>query len=215
MKKKKMLDPQIVRKRTELMMEHQLEELARFFGEFERYGEPYYAWLKSGQILTIRYYEDVKFMSKVFSTRITLELENIVMERSWKARLSFRGLKTISRLVWQPVKKSDQERIRFLNEWEGFNERLLSLCQSLDLITIELDYAKDARRLLVSILPYAGSYVWIKLPPAYCDIPLKPFEAEAIYEIVSLFVREFEQYQSSQTVQTENPWNMESAPGSC
>ena len=91
-------------------------------------------------------------------------------------------------------------RIHFLNEWEEFNDQLLPLCQRLDLITIELDYAKDANRLLVSILPYAGSYVWIKLPPAYCDIPLKPFEAETIYEIVSLFIREFGQYQGLQTV---------------
>lgn len=199
MKKKKLLDPQIVRKRTELMMERQLGELARFFGEFERYGEQYYAWLESGQSLNIRYYEDSKFMSKVFSTRITLEFEDMVMETSWKARLSFRGLKTISRLVWQPGPKSNPERTRFLNERKGFNERLLPLCRNLDLITIELDYAQDAKRLLVSILPYAGSYVWIKLPPAYCDIPLKPSEAETIYEIASLFVREFGQYQGLQT----------------
>lgn len=200
MKKKKLLDPQIVRKRTELMMERQLGELEKFFGEFERYNDQYYAWLKSGQSLNIRYYEDSKFMSKVFSTRITLEFEDMVMETSWKARLSFRGVKTISRLVWQADKKGTQDRIHFLNEWEEFNDQLLPLCQRLDLITIELDYAKDANRLLVSILPYAGSYVWIKLPPAYCDIPLKPFEAETIYEIVSLFIREFGQYQGLQTV---------------
>ena len=58
MKKKKLLDPQIVRKRTELMMERQLGELEKFFGEFERYNDQYYAWLKSGQSLNIRYYED-------------------------------------------------------------------------------------------------------------------------------------------------------------
>ena len=54
MKKKKLLDPQIVRKRTELMMERQLGELEKFFGEFERYNDQYYAWLKSGQSLNIR-----------------------------------------------------------------------------------------------------------------------------------------------------------------
>lgn len=200
MKKIKLLDPQIVRKRTQLMMERQLGELENFFGEFERSGDHYYAWPKSGQTISISYYEDSKFMSKVFSTKITLELEDVAMEQSWNARLSFRGIKTITSLIWQAAAKRDQERILFLNEQKQFNHRLLTLCQSLDLITIELDYSKDAGRLLVNILPYAGSYVWIKLPPAYCDIPLKGFEAEAIYEIVSLFAGEFARYRRLETV---------------
>ena len=29
------------------------KELARFFGEFERYGDQYYAWLESGQSLNV------------------------------------------------------------------------------------------------------------------------------------------------------------------
>lgn len=198
--KKKFLDPQIVIKRTGIMMDRQLGELSKYFGAFEKNGDSYYAWLPSGQSLSVCYYEDSKFMSKVFSTKITLELEDVVMERSWEARLSFRGTTKISSLLWQPEKKEYRPAVENLNRKSTFNARLLELVRQIDLVTIRLKYSADSHKLVVSVLPYAGSYVWIKLPPAYCDVPLKDFEVQAISEIVDLFLCEFVREPISESV---------------
>lgn len=196
--KKKFLDPQIVIKRTSLMMQRQIIDLSEYFGEFERDGDSYCTYLNSGEMLSVRYYEDSKFMSKIFSTKITLYLEDIRMEKTWQARLSFRGLTAINELLWQPLKREFKEPVSRLNTFYDFNSQLLKLAQQMDLVTIEARYTADTGTLKVDILPYAGSYVWIKLPPAYCDVPLKKFEVKTIYEIVCLFIHMFAQHKPPQ-----------------
>ena len=69
MKRKKFfLDPKIVLKKKDLMMEKQIKEFSRVFGEFERSREYYCAQLGDNERLEIGFEEEGKFAAKFFST---------------------------------------------------------------------------------------------------------------------------------------------------
>lgn len=194
MKRKKFfLDPKIVLKKKDLMMEKQIKDFSRVFGEFERDREYYCVQLGDSERLKIGFEEDGKFAAKFFSTYIVLEMEDVHMSEAWEARLEFRGSFKITDLVWKPVKKEHRPVVEKLNRCAEFNSKLLDIAGSFDLVTVELKYLHDSKTLIVKIYPYAGSYVWVKIPPAHHEILLKKDEIDCIYKIVELFAQEFEQ----------------------
>ena len=194
MKRKKFfLDPKIVLKKKDMMMEKQIKEFSRVFGEFERSREYYCAQLGDNERLKIGFEEEGKFAAKFFSTYIVLEMEDIHMSEAWEARLEFRGSMRITDLVWKPVKKDHRPVVEKLNLCAEFNSKLLDIAGSFDLVTVELKYLHDSKTLIVKIFPYAGTYVWVKIPPAHYEILLNNDEIDCIYKIVELFAQEFEQ----------------------
>ncbi|MFR2564904.1 MAG: hypothetical protein ACLS8Q_08310 [Anaerovoracaceae bacterium] len=194
MKRKKFfLDPKIVLKKKDMMMEKQIKEFSRVFGEFERSREYYCAQLGDNERLKIGFEEEGKFAAKFFSTYIVLEMEDVHMNEAWEARLEFRGSMRITDLVWKPVKKDHRPVVEKLNLCAEFNSKLLDIAGSFDLVTVELKYLHDSKTLIVKIFPYAGTYVWVKIPPAHYEILLNNDEIDCIYKIVELYVQEFEQ----------------------
>ena len=194
MKRKKFfLDPKIVLKKKDMMMEKQIKEFSRVFGEFERSREYYCAQLGDNERPKIGFEEEGKFAAKFFSTYIVLEMEDVHMNEAWEARLEFRGSMRITDLVWKPVKKDHRPVVEKLNLCAEFNSKLLDIAGSFDLVTVELKYLHDSKTLIVKIFPYAGTYVWVKIPPAHYEILLNNDEIDCIYKIVELYVQEFEQ----------------------
>ena len=194
MKRKKFfLDPKIVLKKKDMMMEKQIKEFSRVFGEFERSREYYCAQLGDNERLKIGFEEEGKFAAKFFSTYIVLEMEDVHMNEAWEARLEFRGSMRITDLVWKPVKKDHRPVVEKLNLCAEFNSKLLDIAGSFDLVPVELKYLHDSKTLIVKIFPYAGTYVWVKIPPAHYEILLNNDEIDCIYKIVELYVQEFEQ----------------------
>lgn len=194
MKRKKFfLDPKIVLRKKDLMMEKQIKEFSRVFGEFERSREYYCVQLGDNESLKIGFEEEGKFAAKFFSTYIVLEMEDVQMSEAWEARLEFRGSMRITDLVWKPVKKDHRPVVEKLNRCAEFNSKLLDIAGRFDLVTVELKYLHDSKTLIVKIFPYAGTYVWVKIPPAHYEILLKKDEIDCIYEITELFAEEFEQ----------------------
>lgn len=194
MKRKKFfLDPKIVLKKKDMMMEKQIREFSRVFGEFERSREYYCAQLGDNERLKIGFEEEGKFAAKFFSTYIVLEMEDVHMNEAWEARLEFRGSMRITDLVWKPVKKDHRPVVEKLNRCAEFNSKLLDIAGSFDLVTVELKYLHDSKTLIVKIFPYAGTYVWVKIPPAHYEILLKKDEIDCIYKITELFAEKFEQ----------------------
>ena len=194
MKRKKFfLDPKIVLKKKDMMMEKQIKEFSRVFGEFERSREYYCAQLGDNERLKIGFEEEGKFAAKFFSTYIVLEMEDVHMNEAWEARLEFRGSMRITDLVWKPVKKDHRPVVEKLNLCAEFNSKLLDIAGSFDLVTVELKYLHDSKTLIVKIFPYAGTYVWVKIPPAHYEILLNNDEIDCIYKIVELFAEKFEQ----------------------
>ena len=163
-------------------------------GEFERSREYYCAQLGDNERLKIGFEEEGKFAAKFFSTYIVLEMEDVHMNEAWEARLEFRGSMRITDLVWKPVKKDHRPVVEKLNLCAEFNSKLLDIAGSFDLVTVELKYLHDSKTLIVKIFPYAGTYVWVKIPPAHYEILLNNDEMDyPIYKIVELYVQEFEQ----------------------
>lgn len=80
MKRKKFfLDPKIVLKKKDLMMEKQVNEFSNVFGEFHRCREYYCAELGDNERVKLGLEEDGKFAAKFFSTYIVLEMEDVYM----------------------------------------------------------------------------------------------------------------------------------------
>lgn len=192
MKRKKFfLDPKIVLQKCNNMMKSQISIFEKRWGAFEAGKDNYYTYFDNGDYLSVKYYEDAKFAAKTFNTKITLILEEINMEKHWEASLTFKGTSSISDIVWTPNKREYKDIVHQINCMHAFNSALLHAVKQIDLVTINLSYSRDMQRMVVEILPYAGSYVWVKLPPAHCEIPLKPPEVEIINTIVDIFEQHF------------------------
>jgi hypothetical protein len=76
------------------------------------------------------------------------------------------------------------------DEFNGNTEllgRMLSLFRDFDLEGMTMEYRKDSQELDVTIRPYPGAFIWVKIPPIYYDVRLKPEEVGKIYQITELF----------------------------
>lgn len=192
MKKKKFfLDPKIVIQKCKAMMEKQIILFQYIWGPFYHRKDSYYAYTSGGNTVWVEQFEDAQFAAKTFGTKVTLLIGDVSMSRKWSARMSFRGNTRITDIIWVPDKKEYKEMVALVNNMGGLNAALLAAVRKIDLETINLSYSRDRQQLTVEILPYAGTYVWVKLPPAHCQIPLKSDEVQQIGEIVRIFEEVF------------------------
>lgn len=187
----KFSDPKIVEQKARSMMKRQVELLSRCYGSFQEQGGQYCHSFKNGETLWVAYEQDKKLVSKVFSTKLTLNIPTTLATPSWKAKLSFFGHCKINGIVWKTDGKGSAGQGDVLNEKSQLNKALFQAAKEIDLVTIKAEYSASAQLLKVQIFPYAGSFIWIKIPPVYYDVPLKSREIAALEKITAVFSKTF------------------------
>jgi len=183
----KMLDPKNVTVRADRMMKEHLALFEEYFGSYEREGSRYCFDFNGSTSVTVYYENDSKLLTKTFSTAVRITIRNIAMRKSWKARLNMSGKLKLEKLF---LKALDQDSKDMADEFNGNTEllgKMLSLFRDFDLEAMTVEYRKDAQELDVTIRPYPGAFIWVKIPPVYYDIRLKPEEVRKIYQITELF----------------------------
>ncbi len=183
----KMLDPKNVTTRADRMMKDHLGLFEKHFGSYERDGSRYCFDFNDDTLVQV-YYEDYsKLLTKTFSTIIKITVRNVTMKKSWKAKLNMSGKVKVEKISLKARDQDSRELVDELNKNTELIGKMFSLLKDFDLQGLTMEYRKDEQEMDIIIKPYPGAFIWVKMPPIYYDIRLKPEEVKRIYEITELF----------------------------
>lgn len=183
----KMLDPKNVTTRADRMMKDHLGLFEKHFGSYERDGSRYCFDFNDNTLVRV-YYEDYsKLLTKTFSTIIKITVRNVTMKKSWKAKLNMSGKVKVEKISLKARDQDSRDVVDGLNENTELIGKMFSLLKDFDLQGLTMEYRKDEQEMDIIIKPYPGAFIWVKMPPIYYDIRLKPEEVNRIYEITELF----------------------------
>lgn len=176
----KMLDPKNVISKSDRMMKVHLEMFSEYLGTYEAFDNNFYFLDTEEEMIKISYEADSKLLTKVFSISLKLGLKDIRMSSSWKVKSSFLGNIKPEGMYFKGCNKYSGDMAAWLNEQTEFVDFLFSETKKVELQNIVIEYNEHSRMLTASVNPYAGAFVWIKMPPVYHDIKLRRDEIEAI-----------------------------------
>jgi hypothetical protein len=137
----------------------------------------------SGDFFKIGYNENNKLLSRVYNLEFRLTMPGLDFPSDFRARIRFRGFREIQSASFI-IDTKDKSADGQLNDPE-----LLSLivvaAREVDLASIRLEYVKRSGVLTLSVMPYAGAYVWVKFPPAFYGMKLKKEEMNALCRLTA------------------------------
>lgn len=187
----KMLDPQNVTTRADRMMKEHLRMFSERFGEYTRDGSRYCFDFNENTTVKLYYETSSKLLTKTFSTVIRITIRQVSMGKSWKAKLNLRGLVKVDKISLKESDQNSADVVSMLNEDGELMSEVYSLFKDFDLQSVTLEYRQEDEELDVTIRPYPGAFIWVKIPPIYYDIRLKPHEINQVYDITGMFLHYF------------------------
>lgn len=183
----KMLDPKNVTARADRMMREHLALFEKYFGSCHREGSRYCFDLNAATEVKVYYEEYSKLLTKSFSTAVTITIRDVKMSKSWKAKLNQGGRIRVEKVSLKALDGDSAAIVDELNDNTDLNARMLRLFKDFDLQGLTMEYRKDAQELDVTLRPYPGAFLWVKIPPVYYAVRLKPEEVKRIYDITGMF----------------------------
>lgn len=183
----KMLDPKNVTVRADRMMKEHLNLFEKYFGEYEKEGSTYRFNVDDNAIVEIYYSEASKLLTKTFSTTVKIIVKNVEMRRSWKAKLQLRGLIKVDKILLKELDANSVDAVAKLNSNKVFMGNMFSLFKNFDLHSVSFEYKQAEGQMNIIITPYPGSFIWVKLPPIYYDVRLRPEEIKKMHDMAIMF----------------------------
>lgn len=183
----KMLDPKNVTIRADRMMKDHLGLFEKYFGSYEREGSRYCFDFNDDTMVKVYYDAYSKLLTKSFSTTIKITVHNVKGEKSWKAKLILNGKIKVKKVSLKALDQDSSDMVEELNGNTELITKMFSLFKDFDLQGLTMEYRRDEMEMDITIRPYPGAFIWVKIPPIYYDIRLKPEEVKRIYEITELF----------------------------
>jgi hypothetical protein len=169
------------------MMREHLALFEECFGGYERVGSSFCFDYDDNTAVAVYYENYSKLLTKTFSTTIRITLRNVSMKKSWKAKLLMKGKIKVEKVELKALDQNSADMAEDLNRNTKLTEIMLGLFKDFDLQGLNMEYRKDEQEMHVTIRPYPGAFIWVKMPPVYYDIRLKPEEIKRIYEMTKAF----------------------------
>lgn len=183
----KMLDPKNVTVRADRMMRDHLALFEAYFGSCERDGSFWRFTFNDTTELKVYYEENSRLLTKTFSITVKITVRSVSMKKSWKAKLDMGGLLRVEKVSLKALDRDSADMADKLNGNREFITGLYSLFRDFDLHGMAVEYRKGEQEMDITLRPYPGAFIWVKIPPIYYDLRLKPEEAGKIYETAELF----------------------------
>ena len=196
MGKMKMLDPKNVITKSTRMMRNHVAMFSEYLGDYEVVDSKYY-FGDDSEWVSLSYVTDKKLLTKIFAIRIQIVMHDIDMPETWKAKTQLLGSLKAEGIVLKESRKENTEIVRKINGDDRLMDYLFNISNDVDLQNIEMEYNKEERKIIININPYAGAFVWIKLPPIYYDLNLKKHEVETLIELLSSLKSYFDNYKKA------------------
>jgi hypothetical protein len=168
--------------RAAALLEHHMSLLGTASGFARKDGLTYVNEKGTGSAdLSIKYDAKSKFMTKTYNLLFRLRIPDVDLGDSFKARIKFRGTKMIETGFFD-VKPRHEVAESLLND-PSFIDMIVEAAHKVDIAVITVEYSAGAEAITVSILPYAGAFLWVKLPPVYYPLKLNEDEMIALFSL--------------------------------
>ena len=180
----KQFDMGNIRQRAVKLLDGHMDMLDTRFGDFTPMDGAYYQENEvSGDFFTIGYRENNKLLSRVYNLEFRLVMPGLDFPSDFKARIRFLGFREIRDAAFV-VETKDRSAEGRLND-SGLLSPIAAAAREVDLASVRLEYIRRSGVLTLSVMPYAGAYVWVKFPPAFYGMRLKKEEMNALCRLTA------------------------------
>ena len=164
------------------------------FGGYEAYGDAFLFDLDNDDTFLLRQEIKNSFFSKIYRMECVININNVTGLEDFEYKLELKGIwDTKGSLVkiW-----GDEELADSFNSspmFPNFN----ALLKQVQIEFLQIKYSSDAERLTIRLIPYAGSMVWMMIPPIAYQVKIWDEELKAVSEIIKLLYNYAKGYQNA------------------
>jgi hypothetical protein len=172
-----------VESRAAALLEHHMSLLGGGLGGFDGGGMSYArADEGAGVSSAIGYGRRDRFMTRTYDLSFSVRIEGADLGDSFKARLKFRGMRQIETGFFD-IRPEHAEAERIFND-PRLIERIVGASRQVDIATVTAEYSAGTETLTVKVVPYAGAFLWVKMPPVYYPLKLRADEMRALVDLL-------------------------------
>jgi hypothetical protein len=132
--------------------------------------------------LLICYDEKNKFMTKTYNLAFKLRVPGVDLGDSFKARIKFRGMKQIDAGFFD-IKPGHETAETLLND-PALIDAIVEAARKVDIATVTIEYSAGTEAITIQVVPYAGAFLWVKLPPVYYPLKLNQEEMNTLHTLL-------------------------------
>ena len=171
----------------------QAKVFSKQFGDYEMNGESYLFDLEGEDTFLLKQNIKDSFFSKIYRAECVLKIYDVIGFDDFDCKLELKGMiGTKGSLV---NVRGDKEYTDLFNEYKILSKFNI-LLREVQIETITINYSSDEEKLTVRITPYAGSMVWMIIPPIAYQVKIWDKEIEAISKLINLIYDFTKQFQS-------------------
>lgn len=174
----------------------QASKLSCQLGEYEVQGDTFLFELDPANEDTVLLRQEVKnsFFSKIYRLECLVNINNVIELEDFECKLELKGMvNTKGHLAktW-----GDMTSVDLFND-SAMLEKLNALLKKVQIEFLQIKYSSDEEALKIKLIPYAGSMVWMMLPPIAYQVKIWDEELNAISDIIKLLYNHAKEYQNT------------------
>jgi hypothetical protein len=172
----------------------QANKLSRHFGEYDVQGDTFLFDLDNEDTLLLKQEIKDSFFSKIYRMECVANIRNISELEDFGCKLELKGMiNTKGSLVksW-----GDSQFVNSFNKSKNLVD-LNILLKKVQIEFMEIKYSSDEKKLKIKIIPYAGSMIWMIIPPIAYQVKIWDEELKAISEIINLLYNYTKKFRNS------------------
>jgi hypothetical protein len=167
--------------RAARLLDDHVEKLGSLASKFTPENGAYYYEIADGDTMRIGYNPTKKLLTKTFNLEFVHRIESVDFPDDFKGRIKFRGMKEIDAAFFSLAKKNGRIE-KILNDPKIIG-KILKYARKVDLAYIRLEYIKRNGALTLTVVPYSGAYMWVKIPPVFYGMKLRDDEVRSLYAL--------------------------------
>ena len=183
----------IAEAKTKKSFLQQAGKLSGQFGGYEERGGAFLFDLDNDDTFLLRQEIKSSFFSKIYRMECIVSINNVTGLEDFEYKLELKGMwdtKGSLVKVW-----GDEELADSFNS-SPLLQHLNALLKQVQIEFLQIKYSSDEERLMIRLIPYAGSMVWMMIPPVAYQVKIWDEELKAVSEIIKLLYNYTKGYQN-------------------
>ncbi|MEI8216520.1 MAG: hypothetical protein WCF96_05425 [Eubacteriales bacterium] len=170
----------------------QANVFSKQFGDYDINGEAFLFDLEGEDTFLLRQNIKDSFFSKIYRAECIVKIYDVKGFDDFDCKLQLKGMiGTKGSLV---NIRGDKEYVNLFNQYKTLSKFNI-LLREVQIETITVNYSSDEEKLTVKITPYAGSMVWMIIPPIAYQVKIWDKEIESISKLINLIYDFTKQFQ--------------------
>ncbi|MCI8648268.1 MAG: hypothetical protein HFE76_16085 [Firmicutes bacterium] len=189
----KQFDSRNIDRRAGRLLDYHVGLLKGQHDEFALEGQSYYC--RKGEqeaYMKIGYNKRKKLLSRTFNLEVSSILYDIDFPEDFSLKLRFKGFPNITGAFFQGQKTSKKYESFF--QQADLMEHITYQAKKVELAYVNIQHSKAARKMEITVCPYAGAFLWVIFPPVFYDMRLKREEMVAVHRTAELITEHITKY---------------------